>query len=973
MTLQHGFELVREQQVPELNTTTRLYRHAKTGAQLLSLINDDENKVFGISFATPPTDSTGLPHIMEHSVLCGSRKYPLKEPFIELVKGSLQTFVNAFTFSDKTSYPLASQNVKDFYNLIDVYLDAVFYPRITPETLKQEGWHYELDNPDDPLIFKGVVFNEMKGAYSSPDNFFARQIERSLLPDTPYGHDSGGDPAAISDLTYSQFKQFHDTFYHPSNAYIVFYGDDDPDMRLQILAAYLRDFDPIDVPVNINRQPRFTEPARMVYSYDAGEGGNGGNKSQVAVNWLLTEITDANMTLALQILAYILIGTQASPLRKALIDSGLGEDLAGSGLADDQRELYFSTGLKGIATDDADKVEALIFDTLRALAENGIEQDMIEAALNTVEFRLRENNTGSFPRGIALMIRSLSTWLYGGDPLALVAFEAPLNALKARLEAGERVFEGLIREQLLDNPHRTTVLLKPDPAVTEQREAAERDRLAQVRERMSQDDVRRVIEETQQLKLAQETPDTPEVLAAVPSLSLEDLDRQNKTIPVETSALADTTLLYHDLFTNGIAYVDLAFDLHRLPKQYLPYLSLFTRALLSLGTEDEDYVKLSQRIGRKTGGIRASSLVTSKLDTPESTAWLTMRGKGTLHQTDDLLAIMRDVLLTPRLDNQARFRQLVLEDKSDAEARLVPSGHQVVNLRLRSHFTESDWVNEQMGGLSQLFFLRELAEKVDSDWPSVLATLQTIHDTVINRNGMIVNVTLDAANWQALQPQIAAFVADLPTAPAERADWRPERVVANEAFTIPAQVNYVAKGANLYELGYELNGSVSVINNYLRTTYLWDRIRVQGGAYGAFCAFDSRSGVYTYLSYRDPNLLRTLDNYDAASDYLADLSLDQGELTKSIIGAIGTIDDYQLPDAKGFSSMVRFMTGETEAYRQQIREEVLATSADDFRQFARALAQLSEHGQVVVLGSQDAVDKALETRGADWLTVTPAL
>jgi Zn-dependent M16 (insulinase) family peptidase len=973
MTHQHGFELVREQQIPELNTTARFYRHVKTGAQLLSMLNDDENKVFGVSFATPPTDDTGLPHIMEHSVLCGSRKYPLKEPFIELVKGSLQTFVNAFTFSDKTCYPLASQNVKDFYNLIDVYLDAVFYPRITPETLKQEGWHYELENADDPLIYKGVVFNEMKGAYSSPDNYFARQIERSLLPDTPYGHDSGGDPAAIPNLTYAQFKLFHDTYYHPSNAYIIFYGDDDPEERLKILDAYLRDFDPIPPHNQINLQPRFTEPARMVYNYDAGEGGNTGKKSMVAINWLLNEVTDANTTLAQQILAYILIGTQASPLRKALIDSGLGEDLAGSGLADDQRELYFSTGLKGIATEDADKVEALVLDTLRKLADEGIEAEMIEAALNTVEFRLRENNTGSFPRGIALMIRALSTWLYGGDPLALVAFEGPLNALKARLESGERVFEDMIRQYLLNNPHRTTVLMKPDASVTEQRETAERDRLAQTREAMTSDDIQRVIEETKQLKLAQETPDTPDILAKLPSLALEDLDRQNKTIPVEESRILDATLLTHDLFTNGIAYIDLAFNLHRLPKEYLPYLPLYTRSLLSLGTEKEDYVKLSQRIGRKTGGIRAASLVTSVMDQSKSTAWMTVRGKGTLSQVDDLFAIIRDILLIPNLDNQARFRQLVLESKAGTEAGLVPSGHQVVNMRLRSHFSEADWVNEQMGGLSQLFFLRELADKVDNDWPSVLAALQAIHDTVVNRNGMIVNVTLDDANWQTIQSQVSAFVADLPTAQAADADWTPERVTANEAFTIPAPVNYVAKGANIYELGYELNGSVSVINNYLRTTYLWDRIRVQGGAYGGFCAFDSRSGVYSYLSYRDPNLLSTLDNYDGTPDYLSKLDLDEGELTKSIIGAIGSMDDYQLPDAKGFSSMVRHIVGETDAFRQQIRDEVLATSAEDFRRFALALGELKQHGQVVVLGSADAINAAVEKRGEGWISVTPAL
>ncbi len=974
MTNLHGFELLREQKIPELNTTARLYRHAKTGAQLLSMLNDDENKVFGISFATPPTDSTGLPHIMEHSVLCGSRKYPLKEPFVELIKGSLQTFVNAMTFSDKTCYPVASQNVQDFYNLIDVYLDAVFYPRITPETLKQEGWHYELETADAPLIYKGVVFNEMKGAYSSPDNRLGRLIEASLFPDTPYGVDSGGDPKVIPNLTYEQFKRFHETYYHPSNAFIFFYGDDDPDKRLEVIDAYLRDFDPINTGSTIPLQPRFDAPRRMVYGYDAGESnGDTGKKAQVAVNWMLPEITDAEMTLALQMLAYILIGTQASPLRKALIDSGLGEDLAGAGFQADQRQLYFSTGLKNIADEDAAKVEQLIFDTLRQLADSSIDPDMIEAAVNTIEFRLRENNTGSFPRGIALMITALSTWLYDADPLARVAFEAPLNAIKGRLAQGERVFEDLIRAHLLDNPHRTTLLLKPDPEIRAREEEAERDRLAQARETMTEADLRRVIEETRALKLAQETPDSPEALATIPSLALEDLDTKARILPIEVSDDQGATLLFHDLFTNGIVYLDLAFDLHRLPQEYLPYLTLFSRALTGIGTEDEDYVKLSQRIGRKTGGVRASPMITAVRGMAESTAWLLVRGKGTLAQADDLLAIFRDVLLKVKLDNPARFKQLVLEDKASHEARLVPGGHQVANLRLRSHFSEADWANEQLGGINQLFFLRELADIIDTNWSSVLEKLETIRRTLINRVGMVVNVTLDAANWKMLKPAVDEFISALPSHDAQRQGWVPTYVRNNEGLAIPAQVNYVAKGANLYDLGYSLHGSVTVINNYLRTTYLWERVRVQGGAYGGFCVFDARTGIYSYLSYRDPNLIGTVETYDKASQFLHDLELDDHELVKSIIGAIGAMDAYHLPDAKGFNSMIQYLTGETDAYRQQIREEILATSHEDFRRFGEALAKIREQGQIVVLGSQEALEAANQARGDNWLRVTKVL
>ncbi len=964
----HGFTLLRDQSIPEINTRARIWRHDRTGAQLISMENDDENKVFGIVFATPTSDSTGLPHILEHAVLCGSRKYPVKDPFVQLAKGSLNTFLNAFTYPDKTCYPVASQNLQDFYNLIDVYLDAVFYPRITPDVLEQEGWHYELEDLAAPLIYKGVVFNEMKGAYSSPDNLLGRHSERSLFPDTIYGNDAGGDPRVIPDLTYEAFKRFHETYYHPSNARIWFYGDDDPDERLRLVDAFITGFAAAPVRAEMPLQPRFTAPRSLRVPYDPGEE----HKGMVTVNWLLAENSSSETTLALSILGYILVGTPASPLRKALIDSGLGEDLTGGGLDDQVREMYFSTGLKGIDPDSADTVAALIMDTLAALARDGIEADMVAAALNTVEFRLREFNTGGFPRGLAMMLSALSTWLYDADPLAPLAFEAPLAAIKARLAAGERYFEGLITDFLLNNPHRTTVLLEPEPGLGDKLDAEEQARLAAARAAMSDELLRAVIANTQRLKLLQETPDTPEALATIPTLKLADLDKTNKLIPLAEMTAGGVPVLYHDLFTNGIAYVDVGLNLRALPQEYLPYVSLFSRALLEIGTETEDYVTLAKRIGRKTGGIRPASLTSTVVGRPETAAWLFLRGKGTMAQTADLLDILRDVLLTANFDNRERFRQMLLEEKAGEEAGLVPAGHRVVHARLRAQFTEADWAAEQMGGISYLLFLRALAEKVETDWPAVVAALDDIRRHLLNRTTMVCNVTLDADNWARFQPQLAGFMASLPTGSGDLAIWQRTAGAANEGLTIPAQVNYVAKGANLYDLGYTLHGSALVITSYLGMSYLWEKIRVQGGAYGGFAVFDRHSGVFDFLSYRDPNLLATLDSYDGAARFLRELDVSRDEVTKGIIGTIGSMDAYQLPDAKGYTSMARHLTGVTDADRQRLRDEVLATTADHFRQFGDVLAAVNQAGHVVVMGSKDAVEDANAQR-AGFLKVTKVL
>lgn len=969
MVTTHGFELLREATIGELRTTARLYRHVKTGAQLLSLSNDDENKVFGITFRTPVSDSTGVPHIMEHSVLCGSRKYPVKEPFIELARGSLNTFLNAMTYPDKTAYPVASTNLQDFYNLIDVYLDSVLYPLITEHTLQQEGWHYELENPSDPLAYKGVVFNEMKGVYAAPDTVLGHTIQSSLFPDTTYAFESGGHPEHIPDLTYAQFKAFHDTFYHPSNAFIYFYGDDDPDERLRLLDGWLKDFDRLAVDSEIRLQSHFQSPRRVTVPYAIGPDTDGAKKSMVSVNWLLGETTDEAYVLAWQILGHILAGTQASPLRRALIDSGLGEELAGGGLTDELRQMTYAMGLKGVAAADVDKVEALVLGTLKGLAAEGLDRETVEASLNTVEFSLREINTGSYPRGLAMMFWSLGSWLYGGDPLAPLAFEKPLADIKARVAQGERYFEGLIERDLVSNPHRTTVILHPDVAVGPQEEAAERGRLDAARASMTPDDIQRAIEETRLLKELQERPDSPEALATIPSLTLADLPTTNKPIPLAVEERQAVPVLYHDLFTNGIVYLDLGFDMTSLPQDLLPYTGLFGRALLEMGTEREDFIKLAQHIGGKTGGIGRASRVSLMRGTDQVAAHLFLRGKGMPHQTDDLLDILRDVLLNVRLDNQARFRQMALEAKARQEQGIIYGGHSVVATRLRAKFNPADWASEQMGGLSNLFFTRGLLERIDSDWPSVLAALEEYRWTLVNRASMVANVTADADNWRAFAPQLDAFLASLPTRPATRQTWTPTSAPANEGFIIPGQINYVGKGADLYKLGYRYDGSTVVISSVLNTTFLWERVRVQGGAYGGFSSFDRFSGVFNFLSYRDPNLTATLDNYDQAAAYLRGLDMPQHELTRSIVGAIGDMDTYRLPDAKGWVSMERYLLGETDEMRQQTRDEVLSTTLDDFHRFGETLEAVRADGQVVVLGAQGAIDKAVADRPG-WLTVS---
>ncbi|KAJ7967441.1 Presequence protease 1 chloroplastic/mitochondrial [Quillaja saponaria] len=876
--------------------------------------------------------------------------------------------------------PVASTNTKDFYNLVDVYLDAVFFPRCVEDfqTFQQEGWHFELNNPSEDISYKGVVFNEMKGVYSQPDNILGRTAQQALFPDNTYGVDSGGDPQVIPKLTFKEFKEFHRKYYHPNNARIWFYGDDDPNERLRILSEYLDMFDASTARNEsiVEPQKLFSEPVRIVEKYPAGEASDLKKKHMVCLNWLLSDKPlDLETELALGFLDHLMLGTPASPLRKILLESGLGDAILGGGVEDELLQPQFSIGLKGVSEDDIQKVEELVMNTLRKLAEEGFDTDAVEASMNTIEFSLRENNTGSFPRGLSLMLRSIGKWIYDMDPFEPLKYEKPLMELKARIakEGSKAVFSPLIEKFILNNPHRVTVEMQPDPEKGARDEAVEKETLEKVKASMTEEDLAELTRVTHELRLKQETPDPPEALKAVPSLSLQDIPKEPIRVPTEVGHINGVKVLQHDLFTNDVLYTEIVFNMSSLKQELLPLVPLFSQSLLEMGTKDLTFVQLNQLIGSKTGGISVYPFTSSVRGKEDPCSHMIVRGKAMAGHAEDLYELVNRVLQDVQFTDQQRFKQFVSQSRARMENRLRGSGHGIAAARLDAKLNVAGWMSEQMGGHSYLEFLKSLEEKVDQDWTNISSSLEEIRKSLFSRQGCLINITADGKNLRNTEKFVSKFVDLLPSSsPVAPATWNARLPPANEAIVIPTQVNYVGKAANIYDTGYQLKGSAYVISKYISNTWLWDRVRVSGGAYGGFCDFDTHSGVFSFLSYRDPNLLKTIDVYDGTGAFLRELEMDDDTLKKAIIGTIGDVDAYQLPDAKGYSSLVRYLLGITDEERQVRREEILSTSVKDFKEFADAVEAVKNKGIVVAVASPDDVDAANKER-ADFLQVKKAL
>ena len=960
--LKHGFELVEERKMPEVDGTARFWRHRKTGAQLLSVCNGDENKCFGVSFCTPPTDSTGIAHILEHSVLCGSKKYPVKEPFAELLKGSLQTFLNAFTFPDKTCYPVASANLRDFYNLIDVYLDAVFYPLLTEDTFRQEGWHVDAENVEDKPVFRGVVYNEMKGVYSSPDSVLAEQSQQAMFPDNLYSLDSGGNPEDIPNLTYQAFVDFHRRYYQPGNARFFFWGDDDEDASLERLASELDKLESLEPPAPIPLQKPFAEQRFLEVPYAAAEGRD---KASFTLNWLLPERGDIARAIKLDMLEHILEGLPGSPLRRALIESGLGEDTAGCGLEGDLRQMYYSTGLKNIDPAAVPRARELIFGVLRDLSEKGIDPAAVEASVNTIEFALRENNTGRFPRGIAAMVQALSTWLYGCDPLAALSWEGPLKQIKDDMAAGKKIFEDAIREYFLENRSLAQVTLLPDDKLAAAREKGEKCRLAALWEEAGVQGREKLVSETARLRDLQSREDSPEALATIPALSVADLPRKITRIPIQVEK-DEQTFIFHDLPTRGIAYTAMLMPVKRIPARLLPMLPLFCRAFSETGTRKSDFASFGMRMAAKTGGIGAATTLGETFSGRQAYCWLSIAGKAVYDKLEDFFNLVGELLLEPQDKPQIlaeRLLQMALEDKARLEYGLQAAGHATVAMRLRARYTGLGAISEMLGGVTALQYLRDLTDRLMKNPESVLADYDLLRRCLISADGAIFDCVGNETGNAAARKCAAELFAQLPKTPLaegeaidEIAPIRPAN--PGEAWITPAQVNYVGLAANLYDMGYKYKGSASVIMRWLRMGRLWEEVRMRQGAYGVSASLDRIGGTMLMTSYRDPGVDGTLASYKGTAEYLRNFTPTKAQLSQAIIGCIGDIDAYMLPDAKGARALTQWLSGRSDESRQQARDEILSTTAADFREFADVIAAAVENPSICVLGGEKAARAA---------------
>ncbi len=953
----HGFRLVRQEPIKEIQAETLMFEHEKSGAQLMYMDCEDDNKVFSITLRTPPANDRGVAHILEHSVLCGSKQFPVKEPFVELMKGSLQTFLNAMTFPDKTMYPVASRNEKDFFNLMHVYLDAVFFPRITEETFMQEGWHYELEDKDADLEYKGVVFNEMKGVFSSPENILDRYLAHSLFPKTTYGYESGGDPKDIPELTYQEFKDFHTRYYHPSNSRLFIYGDCDIAACLKFIDdQYLSHFSKQPVDSTIQFQRKFSKPKRREISYAVSKDESLEKKTFIVLGMKLGKSTNHEHCMGMEILSHILLGTAASPLRKALMDSELGTEVIGGGFDDNRAETMMAVGLKGTEAANETKILDLIFSTLKNLAENGIDPDVVKSSINTIDFKLREANFGGFPKGIVYNIHAMGSWLYDADPMMHLKYDRLMKKIKKR--ASDGYFENLIGKHLLNNKHQSIVVLTPKPGLEEKEAAKLRKRLREVKKTMNEEQLDQLVEKTRILQEMQITPDPPEALDSLPTLSLGDCNRESQEYPLQIKRKDGPQVLFHDLFTNKIAYTQMCFDTRAVPQDHLQYLPLLGRLILGMGTKKRDYVELSKQIGINTGGMSGSHYTFSPLaDRNQVRSFLNISGTALMEKSGELFGLFQEVLMERSFGDHKRLLEILRSTRANLEASIIPQGNQYVLARLQAYSSKLGRFDETTDGLTYYDFIKNLLERAEKDPAKVANEFEKVASWVFTQDNLLVNLTAEGKDLNKLQKNAEHMAKDLPAGGSTGEQWDFEGPPQDEAFLTTSTIQYVGKGINLYDLGFEYTGKFEAVKAILRTGYLWDRVRVQGGAYGCSLSFDSFTGDLGIVSYRDPNLGETLDVFDGIGDFLEQLELSGKELEKIVIGAVGHLDPPLTPDRKGAISKTEFLTGLSRDIRQKRRDELFSVTLKDVKEFAGLFKQLRDEGRVCVLGNESKIKK----------------
>ncbi|MCO7127065.1 insulinase family protein [Sporolactobacillus shoreicorticis] len=956
----HGFRLLHKDTIQDIHSQAYVFEHEKSGAKLLFLENDDDNKVFSISFRTPPENNTGVFHILEHSVLCGSDKYPVKEPFVELLKGSLNTFLNAFTFSDKTMYPVASKNDKDFQNLMDVYLDAVFHPNIYKykEILQQEGWHYELENADDPINYKGVVYNEMKGAFSSPEGLLMRANQNSLFPDTSYGYESGGDPLYIPDLTQEYFLQCHKKYYSPANSYIYLYGNMDIEEKLAYLdQAYLDSYDRTAVDSSIAVQKPIGKINEIIKEYPVLPDTDLKDKTYLSMNFAVSTSTNPETYLAFDILDYLLLDSPAAPLKKAILDAGIGQDVFGS-YDTSMLQPFFSINVKNANENQKEAFKKVVFDTLRTFVKDGLDKKQIEAAINVKEFQLREADYGSMPKGLVYSIMSMDSWLYDEDPFMHLKFEGTLIKIKQALTSN--YFEALIENYLLNSNHQTFVTIAPSKTIAEKEAKLVEAKLADVKKNLSVEGVQQIIDETQKLKARQSGADSPEDLRKIPTLSIADVAKKAEELPLKEVTIDAVKTLYHDLETNKIAYVNLYFDASAVPADQISCLTLLQEVLGKVDTEKYAYSDLVSEINIHTGGIDFDNQTYGdKSDDDAYAPKFSAKTKVLQDKLPQAFALIHEIIYHSKFDNASRIREIVKEIKSRVEMSFNQNGQSVVVRRLGSYFSEAAAYGEKLRGLDFYRFISDLDKNWDDRFEELSATLSTLAKLLFNKKSLVASITGDAAILSTVETQFAQLDLQTDAAAVRGSEKLPEPEAKNEGLMTSSKVQYAAKGANFKSLGYDYTGKLQVLKKILSLDYLWNQVRVMGGAYGAGLALES-AGNLIFWSYRDPNLKETLSIYDNAAKFVEAFDADDFEMTKYIIGTLSDLDTPLTPRGKGSMADAQYFKHITQADVQGTRDAVLDTNRTDINDFGQLLKKVTDQGLVCVLGNEGKIQENKE-------------
>ncbi|MBR3276222.1 MAG: insulinase family protein [Eubacterium sp.] len=952
-----AYEVIRTEEITDVHAAGTLLVHKKSGARVALLSNDDENKVFYIGFRTPPVDSTGVAHIIEHSVLCGSRKYPVKDPFVELIKGSLNTFLNAMTYPDKTVYPVASCNDADFKNLCDVYMDAVLHPNIysNDKIFRQEGWHYHLENKEDPLTFNGVVYNEMKGAFSSAEAVLDREVFSALFPDTAYGVESGGDPEVIPELTYEEFLNFHKRYYHPSNSYIYFYGNCDMEERLEWLdKAYLNEYDRIEIDSELTRQASFETPKEVFMTYPVLDEEPVEDNTYLCSASVVCDGLDNLSVSAFSVLENVLLTAPGAPVKQALLDAGIGKDISG-GFSDGILQPFFTVEAKYANAEDKDRFVEVIRETLTQICREGIDELALRSAIHFYEFRFREADFASFPKGLMYGAGMLDTWLYDDDkPFDGLKQLAVFDELKKRIGTG--YYEQLIADKLLGNPHSVIMVLSPEKGLAARKEEKLAKKLEAYKKSLSDEELDRIAAETEALRLFQEAEDSPEDLAAIPRLSISDIDRKTPVkLNTEEMTAAGTRILYHSYDTNGIAYLTLFFDVKNVPDEWTEYLSFLKSVLGSVSTARYGYNALFNHINARTGGISCGLQAFTRKG-QEDLRVFGVRSKYLYGETAFLFEMIKEILFTSVLDDEKRLYEILSSVKAQLSAFLPASGHTTAVGIAQAGLTPMGGWQERIGGYAYYRFIDGLSAHFDERKEELIRILKEICSRVFTRENLVADITAEKEGLEKLKAEAESFAAALPEKCEEKGGFVWEKSDCRKAVKTAGQVQFAAAAGNFRQKGYEYTGALRVLKPILSFDYLWTNLRVKGGAYGCMSAF-RRTGEAMLVSYRDPHLAATYDVYKGIPAFLESFEADERTMTGYIISAISKLDTPMNPSAKGALAVNAWYMGLTEADFQKERDEVLAADNEKIRALAALVRDSIDFRHICVVGSEAAIEK----------------